>query len=202
MPYASRPKVEEELRRLQNKGILTKVEWSEWATPIVPVPKKDGSVRICGDYKGTVNPELQAEQYPLPRIEDIFAKLAGGQKFLKIDLRQAYHQLEMEEDSRKYLTINTHMGLFQYNRLVFGITLAPAIWQHTIDQVLERASGTSCILDDMIITSKDDEEHLANLEEVLWWLQFHGLRANEAKCEFFNEKITYCGHDIDKDYYY
>ena len=199
VPYALRPKVEEELRRLQNEGILTKVEWSEWATPIVPVPKKDGSVRLCGDYKGTVNPELQAEQYPLPRIEDIFAKLAGGQKFSKIDLRQAYHQLEMEEDSRKYLTINTHMGLFQYNRLVFGITSAPAIWQRTIDQVLEGTSGTSCILDDMIITGKSDEEHLANLEEVLRRLQFHGLRANKAKCEFFKEKITYCGHDIDKD---
>ncbi|PFX12679.1 Uncharacterized protein K02A2.6 [Stylophora pistillata] len=180
-------------------GTFKSVEWSEWATPIVPVPKKDGSVRLCGDYKGTVNPELQAEQYPLPRIEDIFAKLAGGQKFSKIDLRQAYHQLEMEEDSRKYLTINTHMGLFQYNRLVFGITSAPAIWQRTIDQVLEGTSGTSCILDDMIITGKSDEEHLANLEEVLRRLQFHGLRANKAKCEFFKEKITYCGHDIDKD---
>ena len=198
MPYALKPKVEEELRRLQNEGILTKVEWSEWATPIVPVPKKDGSVRLCGDYKVTVNPELQAEQYPLPRIEDIFANLAGGQKFSKIDLRQAYHQLEMEEDSKKYLTINTHMGLFQYNRLVFGITSAPAIWQRTIDQVLEGTSGTSCILDDMIITGKNDEEHLANLEEVLRRLQVHGLRANKAKCEFFKEKITFCGHDIDR----
>ena len=199
VPYALRPKVEEELRRLQNEGILTKVEWSEWGTPIVPVPKKDGSVRICGDYKVTVNPELQAEQYPLPRIEDIFARLAGGQRFSKIDLRQAYHQLEMEEDSKKYLTINTHMGLFQYNRLVFGITSAPAIWQRTIDQVLEGTSGTSCILDDMIITERDDEEHLANLEEILRRLQHHGLRANKAKCEFFKEKITYCGHDIDSN---
>ena len=74
-----------------------------------------------------MNAELQPEQYPLPRIEDIFAKLSGEQKFSKIDLRQAYHQLEMEEDSKKYLTINTRMDLFQYNRLVFGITSAPAI---------------------------------------------------------------------------
>ena len=135
--------------------------------------------------------------YPLPRIEDIFARLAGGQRFSKIDLRQAYNQLEMEEDSKKYLTINTHMGLFQYNRLVFGITSAPAIWQRTIDQVLEGTSGTSSILDDMIITGRDDEEHLANLEEVQQRLQHHGLRANKTKCEFFKEKITYCGYDID-----
>ena len=105
----------------------------------------------------------------------------------------------MEEDSKKDLTINTHMGLFQYNRLVFGITSAPAIWQRTIDQVLEGTSGTSCILDDMIISGKDDDEHLANLEEVLQSLPLHGLRANKAKCEFFKEKITYCGHDIDSN---
>ena len=97
-----------------------------------------------------MNPELQAEQYPLPPIEDIFAKINGGQKFSKIDLRQAYHQLEVEEDSKEYLTINAHMGLFQYNRLVFGITSTRVIWQRTIDQVLEGTSGTSGILDDMI----------------------------------------------------
>ena len=125
----------------------------------MPVPKKNGSVRLCGDYKITVNPELQAEQYPLPRI----------------NFRQAYHQIEMEEDSKKYLTINTHKGLFQYNRLAFGITSAPAIWQRTIDQVLEGTSGTNCILDDMIITGKNDDEHLANLEEVLRRLQAHGF---------------------------
>ena len=73
----------------------------------------------------------------------------------------------MEEDSKKYLTIDSNMGLFQYNRLVFGITSAPAIWRRTIDQVLEGTSGTSCILDDMIITGKNDDEHLANQEEVL-----------------------------------
>ena len=148
MPYAL--KVNEELRRLQNEGMLTKVEWSEWATPIVPVPKKDGSVRLCSDYKVIVNPELQAEQYPLHRIEDIFANLADGQKFSKTDFSQAYHQLEMEEDSKKYLTISTHMGLFQYHRLVFGITSAPATWQCTIDQVLEGTSGASCILERMM----------------------------------------------------
>ena len=68
--------------------------------PIVPVAKSNGTVRICGDFKITVNPQLQTEEYPLPRIEDIFAKLAGGQKFTKIDLRQAYHQMEVEEESR------------------------------------------------------------------------------------------------------
>ena len=107
VPYALRPKVEAELIKLQNDGILTKVDWSEWATPVVPVIKKNGTVRLCGDFKQTINPVLHVQQYPLPRI-DIFASLGGGQKFSKIDLRHAYLQMEMEEESKKFLTINTH----------------------------------------------------------------------------------------------
>lgn len=141
VPYALHPKVEAELKRLEEDGILSKVEYSEWATPIVPVVKRNGSVRVCGDFKVSVNPVLLAEQYPLPRIEDIFANLAGGKHFSKLDLRQAYHQMEVTEESKKYLTINTHKGLFQYNRLVFGITSSPAIWQRAIDQVLQGVPG-------------------------------------------------------------
>ena len=74
---------------------------------------KSGGVRICGDFKVTINPVLRTVQYPLPRIEDIFSSLAGGEKFSKIDLSQAYLQMEVEESSRKLLTINTHMGLDQ-----------------------------------------------------------------------------------------
>lgn len=151
--------MEEELRRLQSEGILSKTEWSEWA------PKQDGPVRICGDFKGIINSVLQAEQYPLPRIEDIFAHLAGGEKFSKFDLQQAYHQIEMKEESKKYLTINT------------------STWQRSIDRVLEGTSGTSCILDDVIV-----------MEEV----HHHGLRAKKAKCMFFKEKTTFCGHGIDR----
>ena len=87
------------------------------------------------------------------------------------------------------------MELFQYNRLVFGITSAPAVWQRNIDQVLEGTSATNCILNDMIVTGKNDEEHLAN--DVLRRLQVHGVRADKAKCEFFKEKTAFCGHDID-----
>ena len=76
----------------------------------MPVAKSNGTVRICGDYKTTVNPQLQTEEHPLPRTDNIFAKLAGGQKFTKVDLRQAYHQMEVEEESEEYLTINTHQG--------------------------------------------------------------------------------------------
>ncbi|XP_036815479.1 uncharacterized protein LOC118943635 [Oncorhynchus mykiss] len=197
VPYSLRPKVEAEIDRLQDTGILTKVDRSEWATPIVPIVKKDGSVRMCGDFEVTVNSMLHVDQYPLPRLDDIFAALAGGKHFSKIDLKQAYLQLPVEESSKQYLTINTHKGLYRYNRLVFGIASAPAIWQRTIDQILQGIPGTQCILDDMIITGRTDKEHLANLEEVLKRLKEYGLQANLKKCEFFKDKIVFCGHEID-----
>ena len=177
------------MTKLQNDGILTKDDWSEWATPVVPVIKKNGNVRLCGDFKQTINPVLHVQQYLLPRIHAIFASLGGGQKFSKIDLRQAYLQMEMEEESKKFLTINTHKGLFQYNW---------ATWQQAMDQILEGIPHVQCILDDMIISGATDQEHLDNLEEVLSRLSKHGLRANSSKCEFFKKRIEFCGHEISK----
>ena len=88
--------------------MIEKVPHSEWAAPIVPVPKGDGGIRICGDYKVTVNPHLKVDQYPVPTAEDLFVTLAGGQTFTKLDLSHAYQQVVLDEDSRKYVTVTTH----------------------------------------------------------------------------------------------
>ena len=92
---------------------------------MVPVPKPDGSVRLCGDFKTTINPILQVDQHPLPKPEYLLTILTKGKKFSKIDLSQAYQQMILEPDHRKYTTVNTHLGLFQYTRLPFGIASAP-----------------------------------------------------------------------------
>ncbi|XP_021359256.1 uncharacterized protein K02A2.6-like [Mizuhopecten yessoensis] len=197
LAFSLRPAVEKELDRLVNLGILTAIDHSDWATPIVVVPKKDSSIRICGDFKVTVNSMLQVDKYPLPKIEDIFANLSGGKHFTKLDLRHAYLQMEVAEEDKEYLTINTHRGLFRYNRLVFGIASAPAIWQRTMEQVLQGIPGVQCIIDDMIITGRTDDEHLRNLAEVLGRLEKYGLHANIDKCNIFKEKIELCGHVID-----
>lgn len=143
VPYAIKPKVEAELESLIKTGVLEPVSQSNWATPIVPVMKKDESVRVCGDFKVTVNPVLEAEQYPLPQIEDLFAGLAGGKKFSKIDLNQAYLQMHVKEKSKELLTITTHKGLYHYCRLPFGITSAPAVFQRAMDQILSGLSGST-----------------------------------------------------------
>ena len=126
------------------------------------------------------------DQYPLPRIQDIFASLAGGQRFTKVDLRKAYNQLEMNDNSKSYLTINK--GLYSYNQLVFRISASPSIWQRTMDQVLKGIPNTSCILDDIIITEKTDDEHLKTLEAVLQRLMDYNLRINEVKLNFSRKK--------------
>ena len=199
VPYALRPKIDVELERMEAEGIISPVSWSEWATPVVPVVKQNGNVRICGDFKVTVNPQLKVDQYPLPLIDDIFASLAGGEKFSKIDLRSAYTQMEMTDESKPMLTLNTHRGLFRLNRLPFGIASAPAVWQRAIDTVLSGLAKTKCIIDDIIVTGADDEEHFRNLEAVFARLQAAGLRVNIEKCRFFQDRIEYCGHEVSKD---
>lgn len=88
------------------------MSYSEWATPIVVVPKPERKLRLCGDYKVTINQVLEPDEYPLPRPEDLFTALTGGNKFTKLDLREAYLQMELEEESQKYATVNTHQGLY------------------------------------------------------------------------------------------
>ena len=198
VPFALRPAVEEELDRLESQGVLEKVDHSEWAAPIVAVPKRDGKIRICGDYKVTVNTVLERDQYPLPRPEDIFASLAGGRQFTTLDLSHAYNQLVLKEESQRYVTINTHRGLYIYKRLPFGISSAPAVFQKTVDTILQGMGKVACYLDDILITGSTEEEHLSNLEEVLRRLQAHGVRLKKDKCHFMESCVEYLGHRIDQ----
>ena len=197
VPYALKQKVEDELENLQKQGIISPVQQSDWAAPIVPVLKSNGSLRICGDYKTTVNQSLLTETYPLPRVEDLFANLSGGKAFTKLDLAQAYFQLPLAEDSKKFVTINTHKGLFAYNRLPFGVSSAPAIFQRSMETLLAGLPQVANFIDDILVTGSTTEEHLANLGKVLAKLQSAGLRLNRDKCEFLQPKIKYLGHVID-----
>lgn len=129
LPYALKEKIEKELERLQRESQLEPVEFSEWAAPIVPVLKESGKIGICGDYryKVTVNAVSKLDNYPIPKTADLYATLARGQEFTKLDLNQAYQQIQLDEDSKRYVTINTHKGLFRYNRLPYGVSSSPGI---------------------------------------------------------------------------
>ena len=199
IPFAIKDAVGQELDRLERQGIIQKVDSSDWAAPIVAVPKKDGRFRLCGDYKVTVNYALTVDQYPLPKPEDLFATLSNGQEFSKLDLSQAYLQLKLDELSRPYTTINTHQGLYQYTRLPFGIPSAPAIFQRLMDTILQGIPGVVCYIDDILVTGKDQEEHLQNLNEVFSLLEKHGFRLKREKCTLLAKSVEYLGHSITKD---
>ena len=116
VPFALRDRVDEEISRLQEEGIISPIANSPWAAPVVPVQKGDNSIRLCGDYKLTVNRAASVDTYPIPCLHDLFSKLAGGIIFSKLDMSQAYAQLCLDEESKQYTVINTHRGLFKYNR--------------------------------------------------------------------------------------
>ena len=200
VPYAMRPLVEAELEKLVDQGILTAVQRAEWAGPIVPIMKADRkSVRICGDFKQTVNRASPLDKYPIPKVDDLFARLAGGQKFTKLDMSQAYQQLCLDEDSKKYVVINTSKGLFRYNRLPFGISSAPGIFQRVMESLLNGIPKVVVYLDDILITESNTDEHLQHLSEVLRRLQDAGLRLKADKCEFLSSSVVYFGHRIDAE---
>lgn len=196
VPYALQSAIDDELDRLEREGILEKVTHSEWATPIVAVPKPDGSVRLCGDFKVTVNQSLSVDQYPLPKADDIFDALAGGRKFTKLDLTQAYLQLPLDQELKQFCTINTHRGLYQFTCLPFGIASAPAQFQKVMDTILQGSRGAMCYIDDILVTG-GTEEHLRNLEEVLQQLQAHGIRMKRKKCVFMQDAVECLGHLIE-----
>ena len=196
-PFALKEAIEQELNRLEEAGIIEKVRHSQWASPVVPVPKANGRLRLCGDYKITINPSLEVDKYPFPKPEDLFATLAGGRKFTKIDLTNAYQQMVLEEESRELVTINTHKGLYRYTRLPFGVASAPALFQKTMDTVLQGLPKVICYLDDILITGDTDGEHLSNVEQVLERLKTYNIRARKEKCCFLSNSVEYLGHRID-----
>ena len=196
--FASMQKLDEELDRLVNTGILTTVDYSEWATPTVYVKKKSKDIRVCADFLTGLNAALKDHHYPLPSHEEVFTKLNGGKIFSKIDLSEAYLQIPVEESS-KLLCISTHKGLFKFNRLAFRIKVAPAIFQQIIDTMLSGLDFSIGYLDDILMKSETIEQHRKHVFQVFERINGYGFTLKDTKCEFFLNKIKYLGQIIDKN---
>ena len=174
--------------------MLEKIPSSDWAPLIVTVPKKDRKARLCGDYKVTTPPLISTNTHYA-----LFATLSVGKYFTTFDLSQTYQQLELEESSRKYLTINTHRSLYQYTQLPYGVASAPAQFQKVMDTILQGIPGVNGYIDDILSTGATDEEHLQWLEEVLWRLKQHGFRLKKEKCKYMATSVNYLGYLIDSE---
>ena len=200
VPYAIKAGVEKELDHLENQGTFKRVEYSQWAAPIVPVVKNDnGDIRICGDYKQTINAVAPCDSYPIPRTEDILAMLRDGQKFSKLDLSHAYQQLELDEETQELLTVNTHCRLYRTTRLQFGVHSATGIFQREMDKRLKDIPFCKVCVDDILISGHDDASHLKNLQSVFTALDKAGLKLKRSKCKFLLLEVTYLGFKINKE---
>lgn len=197
--FALRDKIDKEIDRLVELGVLVPVEHSDYASPIVPVLKRNGTVRLCADYSVSINKQLVVEQYPLPTANELFSKLHGGQKFTKLDLSMAYNQFMLSEDSQSITCINTHRGLYKYTRLAFGLKSAPAVFQRAMEGLLAGMDGVLCLLDDVLITGSDEKQHLDRVHAVLKRLQAAGLTLQKEKCAFFQDEVSYLGYVISKN---
>ena len=144
--------------------------------------KADGSVRLCGDYKVTVNQEARVDTYPLPRIEEIHASLAGGKVFSKLDLSHAYQMVVLDDESKGYATINTQKGLYRVNRLPFGVSSAPSMFQRIMEGILQGIPGVCVYIDDILVSGRTVAEHLQILETVLTRLEEGSSEKNASSC--------------------
>lgn len=180
LPFAINDMVTEEIRSLEKEGIFTQIQHPTWGTPIVPIIKGN-RVRICGDYKSTLNHFLPDDVYPIPTVEEILAKLNGGKFFCKLDIFRAYLHLPVDEETAKLQTITTHLGTFRVNRLMFGTKNAPSIWQRYIDQLLGHLDGVTVFFDDIKIQGANPDELLDRLDTVLQILEENGLKLNREK---------------------
>ena len=199
VPFALKKKVEQELDKLVEQGILTPVQHSRWATPIVTVVKPNKEVRICGDYRSTVNKAVLPSAYPLPTMAEMRACFTGGTVYSKIDLKQAYQQLRVDDKTAELLTLNTTKGLFRVNQLQYGVSSCPMIFQQFMDNLLNGIQGVQAYLDDVIICGKNITEHNNKLKLVLKRIADAGLKINKEKCAFGQQSIKCLGFLIDKN---
>ena len=175
LPYSMRKKAEQDIQRLKQDEVTEPVEYSDWAEPIIPVLKPNGQVCICGDYKVTVNKASKLEQDPVPILEDLITKLGKGSVGL---ITVHTWRIELESESRKFVTINTHEGLFQYKRLPYGVSSAPAQFQRIMESLLQGIPSTVVYFDDILVTGDTAAESFQNLDQVLesWTGQEWGWR--------------------------
>ncbi|VDL66057.1 unnamed protein product [Nippostrongylus brasiliensis] len=193
VPHAYVANLDAEIDRLLKEGVLFPVDYSAWAAPIVVVKKRNGSLRLCADFSTGLNEALMLHQHPLPTPDDIFLKLNGGTTFTQIDFADAYLQIELDDTAKELLTINTHRGLLRFNRLPFGVKSAPGIFQQIMDSMICGLNGCAAYLDDVIVTGRTIEEHVANLEALFKRISDYGFRVRIEKCNFLMPQLRYLG---------
>ena len=198
VPIPMRAKVEE-LDGMEKAGVISKVtEPTPWCAGMVVVPKQGGAVRVCVDLKG-LNENVLRETHPIPGVDDTLAQLTGATVFSKVDANSGFWQIPLSEDSRLLTTFITPHGRYCFNKLPFGISTAPELFQSRMNRILEGLEGNLCHMDDVLIYGAGQAEHDSCLRAVLERLQTAGVTLNAQKCVFNKRRIRFLGHVIDGD---
>ena len=194
-PFHLREKVKDEIKHLLKQDIIEKVEGvpTPWVSPIVVTPKKNtNKIRVCVDMREP-NKAIMRERHQMPTVDELINDLNGAKIFSKVDLRSGYHQLELDKNSRSITTFSTHVGLFRYKRLNFGVCSASEVFQKEIRNIVSDLEGVTNIADDILIYGSTQEKHDAALEALFRRLEDNGLTLNKQKCEFNRDKIEFFG---------
>ena len=192
------PKVKAELEHMERMGVVSRVkEPTDWCAAMVVVPKTGGKVRICVDLT-RLNESVRREYHLLPAVEQTLAQLAGARVFTKLDANSGFWQVPLAKESALLTTFITPFGRFCFNRLPFGITSAPKHFQRRMSEILQDVEGAICLVDDIFIHGRSQEEHDHRLEAVLRRLQEVGLTLNEKKCEFSRPSVKFLGQIVDQ----
>ncbi|GJS88597.1 putative reverse transcriptase domain-containing protein [Tanacetum coccineum] len=202
-PYRLAPsemkELSEQLKELSDKGFI-RPSSSPWGAPVLFVKKKDGSFRMCIDYR-ELNKLTVKNRYPLPRIDDLFDQLQGSSVYSKIDLRSGYHQLRVREEDIPKTAFRTRYGHYEFRVMPFGLTNAPVVFMDLMNRVCKPYLDKFVIIfiDDILIYSKNKQEHEEHLKIILELLKKEELYAKFSKCEFWIPKVQFLGHVIDSE---
>lgn len=199
VPLPLLPKVKAELARMENLGVITRVdEPSDWCAGMVVVPKPSGDVRICVDLT-KLNESVQREKHPLPAVDQTLGQLTGAKLFTKLDANSGFWQIELSKESAILTTFITPFGRYCFRRLPFGISSAPEHFQKKMSQILEGHEGVVCQTDDILVYGSDTAEHNRRVNSVLQKLSDSGVTLNGDKCQFAKKEIKFIGHIINQD---
>jgi transposase InsO family protein len=199
VPQPLLPKVKEKLKEMVEMGVISPVkDATEWCSGMVPVPKPDGSVRICVDLTH-LNQSVRREIYPTACVDDSLAQLGQSKVFSRLDANAGYHQINLTERSRRLTTFLTPLGRFHFNRLPFGISAAPEIFQRYMNELLSGIEGVIVHMDDILVHAPCQKQHDVILRCVLDRIASSGMTLNRKKCLFSQTSVKFLGHVIDKD---
>ena len=197
VPLSLMPKVKLELQRMEELGVIKKVEQpTDWCAGIVVMPKPNGSLRLCVDLT-KLNASVRRERHVLPAVDQIVAQLSGAKVFTKLDANAGFWQIKLADDSILYTTFITPFGRFCFQRLPFGITSAPKFFQKKMSSILHDLKGVVCMIDDVLVHGSTYKEHDERLEAVLNRLQSAGVTLNKEKCQFRQTSVQFLGQMID-----